>query len=180
MSAICRQTPVRVAYKINYGFNSFFFFRVLHVLNSYLWSMSAQCQLMYWNAYFLNKIKLRSCPTARNALKFNSVMCAAPNKVPQSGWVQSDPHQRWWLQGTGWTELSCVCLSTLAVQNILSPVQQAQTGSHMTTQPEWQPALTPQSIFSKSCSHESLWISNGRSVTKPRPATHLESNQQCL
>lgn len=64
-----------------------------------------------------------------------------PPKAPQTGMVQTVAHQRWWLQGTGWTELSCVCLSTLAVQNILSPVQQAQTGSRMTTQPEGQPPV---------------------------------------
>lgn len=97
---------------------------------------------MYQKASFLNKIKFCSCSTAPNVLKFNCVMCVPPpNKDPQPGTVQTVAHQRWWLQGTGWTELSCVCLSTLAVQNILSPVQQAQTGSRMTTQPEGQPPV---------------------------------------
>lgn len=68
-------------------------------------------------------------------------MCVPLSKPPQTGMVQTVAYQRWRLQGTGWTELSCVCLSTLAVQNILSPVQQAQTGSRMTTQPEGQPPV---------------------------------------
>lgn len=65
--------------------------------------------------------------------------------------------------GPGWTELSCVCLSTPAVQNIRSPVQQAQTGSHMTTQPEWQPA-----IERKQPSHHVA--STPRATTKTRGA----------
>lgn len=79
-----------------------------------------------------------------------------PSKFTKSG-KQTDcfcpwAKETWRNQGPGWTELSCVCLSTLAVQNIRSPVQQAQTGSHMTTQPEWQPA-----IERKQASHHSIY-----------------------
>lgn len=80
----------------------------------------------------------------------------SPSKITKSG-KQTDCVCPWAKetrrnQGPGWTELSCVCLSTLAVQNIRSPVQQAQTGSHMTTQPEWQPA-----IERKQPSHHSIY-----------------------
>ena len=45
------------------------------------------------------------------------------------------------------------------MQNIRSPVQQAQTGSHMTTQPERQPAIdreqpSHRSIYTKSYSQK--------------------------
>lgn len=36
--------------------------------------------------------------------------------------------QRCWRSSIWLEELQCVCLSPLAVQNILQPVQQAQTG----------------------------------------------------
>lgn len=109
---------------------------------------------MYRQASFLNKIKFCSCSAAANVLKFNSVMCVPPTNAPQTGLAQSVAHQRRWLQGTGWTELSCVCLSTLAVQNILSPVQQAQTGSRMTTQPEGQPPVGPCSDTPEHLHHQ--------------------------
>lgn len=97
---------------------------------------------------------------------FNSIVCFSPfrphpPKITKSG-KQTDCVCPWAKetrrnQGPGWTELSCVCLSTLAVQNMHSPVQQAQTGSHMTTQPEWPPATESKqpshhSIYTKSCS----------------------------
>lgn len=97
---------------------------------------------------------------------FNSIVCFSPfpltlqiHQIWKADWVylpMSKGHPK--EQGPGWTELSCVCLSTLAVQNIRSPVQQAQTGSHTTTQPEWQPAIerkqpSHRSTYTKSYSH---------------------------
>lgn len=44
------------------------------------------------------------------------------NQVQQTNKQQCSSNTNWL------KELQCVCLSTLAVQNILQPVQQAQTG----------------------------------------------------
>lgn len=97
-----------------------------------------------------------------------------PTNAPQSGLAQSVAQQRRWLQGTGWTELSCVCLSTLAVQNILSPVQQAQTGSRMTTQPEGQPPVGPRSDSPEHLQHQ---LQPRVALDLRRPVSHQAQSQ---
>lgn len=88
-----------------------------------------------------------------------------PSKITKSG-KQTDCICPWAKetrrnQGPGWTELSCVCLSTLAVQNIRSHLysrhRQAVT---------WQPSLNDNQPLKESSPH--TIASTPRATTKMR------------
>lgn len=128
---------------------------------------------MYRQASFLNKIKFCSCSAAANVLKFNSVMCVPPNKCPP----KLDWHKVLHTSGDGSKGLagrSCHASARLHLLRRTSSHLHSRHRQAVAWQPslrdsrQWDPALTPQSICTTSSSQESLWTSDGRSVTKPR------------
>lgn len=139
---------------------------------------------MYWTYSFLNKIKFCSCSTAPNVLKFNSVMCASPQQNPPN-WNGTNcctpavMAPRDWLDGV----VMCLPVYTCCAEHPLTCTAGTDRQSH--DNPAWGTAASGNPLWhtrasSPTFSQESLWISDGRSVTKPRTATHLESNQHCL